>query len=86
MIQFYLILTVVCNLLKDLLGMFQTLLYSVRLKTHIAVDNNGNTLKSGQQMSICHYDTLRCTYVLVVLHTGMYHSNKRLPKDWNGLL
>lgn len=85
MIQFYLILTVVCNLLKDLLGMFQTLLYSVLLKTHIAVDNNGNTLKSGQQLSICHYDTLRCTYG-VVLHTGMYHLNRRPPKDWNGLL
>lgn len=85
MIQFYLILTVVCNLLKDLLGMFQTLLYSVLLKTHIAVDNNGNTLKSGQQLSICHYDTLRCTYG-VVLHTGMYHSHRRPPKDWNGLL
>lgn len=50
-----------------------------------AVDNNGNTLKSGQQLSICHYDTLRCTYG-VVLHTGMYHSNRRPPKEWNGLL
>lgn len=64
MIQFYLILRVVCNyLLKVLFGMFQTFLYSALLRTHIAVDNNGNTLKSGQQLSICHYDALRCTYV-----------------------